>query len=68
MITQIKFKIELTGMVHQPAQDNLLNMVALIRAMSPDLNVKLDFPAMIYLDDLEPVKEQAHDPQPRPNS
>jgi hypothetical protein len=49
----IPFKIELTGQATGPLEDNLTLLLEVMRTIAKDFKITIDYPAMIYLDDLE---------------
>jgi hypothetical protein len=49
----IPFKIELTGHATGPLEDNLTLLLEVMRTIARDFRIIIDYPAMIYLDDLE---------------
>lgn len=62
MHKSISFKVELSGEVSEPAKEKLLFLVKVMRTIAKDLEVKIEFPAVIHLDDLD-VEETKKSPQ-----
>lgn len=50
---RIPLKIELTGQATEPVEDKLTMLIEVMRTIAKDFGVTIDYPAMIYLDDLE---------------
>jgi hypothetical protein len=50
---QIPFKIELTGVAEGDAEESLLLLIQVLRTLAKDLHLKIEYPAIIHLDDLD---------------
>lgn len=57
MRKQIPLKIELTGSADEPGGDKIVLLIEVLRTIAKNFGVIIDYPAVIYLDDLE----EAHD-------
>ncbi|MBE7473116.1 MAG: hypothetical protein DPW09_29405 [Anaerolineae bacterium] len=54
---RIPLKIELTGTATESAEDSLTMLIEVLRTIARDFGITIDYPAMIYLDDLEPTPD-----------
>lgn len=59
MMKQIPFKIELEGEAEGDAEEALLLLVQVIRTLAKDLHLKINYPAIIHLEDLELEESKA---------
>jgi hypothetical protein len=56
----IPLKIELTGTANEPGGDSIVMLIEVLRTIAKDFGVTIDYPAMIYLDDLEDSPNPPH--------
>ncbi|MCL4301139.1 MAG: hypothetical protein KJ077_35735 [Anaerolineae bacterium] len=61
---KIPFKIELTGQAAGPLEDDLTLLLEVMRTIARDFGIRIDYPAMIYLDDAsDEVARRGQSPQ-----
>ncbi|GIK40228.1 MAG: hypothetical protein BroJett011_40610 [Chloroflexota bacterium] len=66
MRKKIPLKIELTGCADEPGGDKIVLLIEVLRTIAKDFGVTIDYPAVIYLDDLEESLNES-DPLPNPD-